>query len=132
MTAASAKKGQSVRILLADDTAAVREALTFVLESDGHIVTVATNGAQAMEALQAGPIDLAVLDIWMPQASGLDVLKTIRASWPQLPVIIMSGGGPGPSLEQATAIADLYRASHILYKPFDDEDLLALVRRYAR
>lgn len=121
-----------MRVLIADDMLSVREALTYVIESDGHIVTSVDNGAEAVSMLSRAAFDLVILDIWMPHRSGLDVLKDIRASQPDLPVIIMSGGGPGASLEQATAIADLYQATHILYKPFDDEELLAIVRAIKR
>lgn len=121
-----------MRVLIADDTPSVREAVRYIVESDGHDVVEAGSGTQALALLSSDRFDLAILDIWMPGRSGLDLLKHIRHEQPGLPVIIMSGGGPGASLEQATAIADLYQASHILYKPFDDEELLALLRTLTR
>jgi CheY-like chemotaxis protein len=121
-------KGRTVRVLIADDTASVRDALSFVLSGAGHEVVSVEDGARAMEAVGGAPFDLVILDIWMPKRSGLDVLKALRVDQPDLPVIIMSGGGPGASLEQATAIADLYQATRILYKPFEDEELLDAIQ----
>ena len=63
----------------------------------------------------------------MPKKSGLDVLKDIRQAYPHMPVILVSGGGPGATLEQATMMADLHKATQVLYKPFEDEELLDAV-----
>ncbi len=115
------------KILLADDVAFVAEAVVTALESEGHQVTVASDGDAALRLISGEDFDVAILDIWMPKKSGLDVLKAARKLKPGLPVILISGGGPGATLEQATAIADIYRANHILYKPFEDEELLSAI-----
>ncbi len=114
-------------ILVADDATHVAEAIQLVLKTAGHTVIVAFDGAAALEYLLQYSFDLAVLDIWMPKKSGLDVLKEIRRVHPAMPVVLVSGGGPGATLEQATMMADLYKASQVLYKPFEDEELLEAV-----
>ncbi len=114
-------------ILVADDAVHVAEAIQLVLNSAGHRVVVVNDGAAALACLHQQMFDLAVLDIWMPKKSGLDVLKDIRREHPVLPVVLVSGGGPGATLEQATMMADLYKASRVLYKPFEDEELLSAV-----
>jgi CheY-like chemotaxis protein len=111
-------------ILVAEDSADTLEAILLVLEGAGHDVITARDGDQALAKLGERSYDLALLDIWMPRRSGLDVLKSLRTLVKDLPVILISGGGPGATLEQATAIADLYRADKVIYKPFEDEDLL--------
>ncbi len=102
--------------------------MTLVLESAGHDVVCCADGEQAIQLSTAEHFDLAVVDIWMPRRSGLDVLKALRSRDDKIPVILASGGGPGASLEQATALADLYGAAAVLYKPVEDEELLAAVR----
>jgi CheY-like chemotaxis protein len=115
------------RVLLADDVAVMVEAMSAALESEGHVITVAKDGDSALALLTSHEFDVAVLDIWMPKRSGLDVLKAVRRLKPSLPVILISGGGPGATLEQATAIADVYGADRVLYKPFEDEELLSAI-----
>ena len=119
------------RILLAEDVAETRLAVEAILLDAGHAVTSVKDGASAIEtfhqASSEGGFDLLVLDIWMPGQSGLDVLKSVRTGNAMLPVVLMSGGGPGATLEQATAIGDLYKANRIIYKPFDDAELLSAI-----
>jgi len=115
-------------LLLAEDTAATRAAITLILESAGHAVDAVADGQAAIDRFAPDRHDLAVVDIWLPRLSGLDVLKAIRDRQGDFPVIVMSGGGPGATLEQASLMADLYRADRILYKPFDDEELLGAIR----
>jgi CheY-like chemotaxis protein len=120
------------RILLADDVPLMVEAVVTTLESEGHQVAVAVNGDAAIELLTSENFDIAVLDIWMPKKSGLDVLKALRQLKADMPVILISGGGPGATLEQATAIADIYRADRVLYKPFEDEELLSAIAQLVK
>ena len=114
-------------ILIADDVPAVAESMQLALTRCGHACTLAGDGDAAMAAFADRSFDLLVLDVWMPKRSGLEVLKQVRASQPNLPVILVSGGGAGATLEQATAVADLYRADRMLYKPFEDEELIEAV-----
>lgn len=123
--------GLAMRILLAEDTQATRVALQLALETAGHEVTGVSNGLDALQRSEAETFDVAVLDIWMPQQSGLDVLKTLRARGNAMPVVLISGGGPGASLEYAAALGDAYGASAILFKPINDEELLRAVAQAA-
>jgi CheY-like chemotaxis protein len=120
------------RVLLADDVPLMVEAVVTALESEGHQIAVATDGEAAIKLLADESFDIAVLDIWMPKKSGLDVLKALRQLKPDMPVILISGGGPGATLEQATAIADMYRADRVLYKPFEDEELLSAIAQLVK
>lgn len=115
------------KILIADDVAAVAEAIAVTLARAGHDCVLHADGDAALAGFEAGNFDLVILDVWMPRRSGLEVLKVLRAQSRRLPVILVSGGGPGASLEQATAIGDLHGADRILYKPFEDEELLEAV-----
>ena len=64
----------------------------------------------------------------MPRRSGIELLGSLREARPGLPVVMMSGGGPGRTLEQATLSADLAGADLFLYKPFGAEELVGAIR----
>lgn len=81
-----------MRILLADDHAVVRRGLRKILEDElpGAEFGEAENAAQVQERLQAGAWDLLLLDVNMPDRSGLDLLKELKATQPKLPVLVIS------------------------------------------
>ncbi len=67
------------RILLVDDSTTVRKHLATILSNGGYQVTEAENGMEALEKLKAGGFNLLVLDLQMPQMSGFDVLRIVKA-----------------------------------------------------
>ncbi|MBB4658810.1 response regulator [Parvularcula dongshanensis] len=113
-------------ILVVDDDPAVGESVRFVLERAGYAATGASTVAAAREALMADDTALCILDVWMDGEDGLDFAAEVARSG--APFIVMSGGGPGRSLESVTAKADALGAVAVLYKPFEDEELLNAVR----
>jgi DNA-binding NtrC family response regulator len=115
------------RILVAEDVPEMREALDLVLRQAGHEAVLTADGEAALARLGESAFDVLVLDIWMPKKGGLDVMKAVTENWPEMPVIVISGGGPDATLENVTAVADLYGAIRVLYKPFDDEELVEAV-----
>ena len=114
-------------IIIVDDSDALREVLAAVLTARGHEVTQAGNGAEAKALFAENSYDLAVFDIYMPDADGLALLTDLREQGLTLPVVMMSGGRPGTPLEQAVAIADAYGADKVLFKPFGNQDLVDAV-----
>tara|TARA_R110002167_G_scaffold182856_1_gene383298 strand:+ start:856 stop:1230 length:375 start_codon:yes stop_codon:yes gene_type:complete len=115
------------RIIVAEDVAEMRAALAFVLEGAGHEVILTESGAAALKLHRDAAAELLILDVWMPGRSGLDVLKSIRDGGDSVPVVMISGGGPGKTLENATHLADLYGAAAMLFKPFEDDELLEVI-----
>lgn len=117
------------RILVVDDEEQSVLAVSLLLVQAGYAVSEAANGHQALALLAAQPaedaIDALVLDLHMPVLDGLAVLRALAAAGIGVPVVVMSGYGPGSldSLARRHAIAGL------LHKPFAPEDLLALVER---
>ncbi len=81
------------RVLIADDHAVVRAGIRQFLEEDRTLKDIgeAATGTETLEQLRAKPWDIVILDIHMPDRSGLDVLKQIRAVYPATKVLIMSG-----------------------------------------
>lgn len=95
---------RNLRILVADDQHANRRVLARILEKAGHAVLTATNGEEALDHLEGGGIDLAILDMHMPQLSGIDVIKHLRymqAGVPRTPVIVLSADATPEAAEQA-------------------------------
>ena len=82
----------NIRVFLVDDTAAVRHILTQILEEDPDIVVVGTasDGRQGLDRLQRVEADLLILDVEMPGMGGLEMLKELKVSRPELPVLVFS------------------------------------------
>ena len=119
-------------ILIADDDAASRALMRFVLETQGgHVVRAAECAAGAMQQLEQGEPDVLVLDVAMPGTSGLELCRALRRGG-ALPVLMVSGHGTvDDRVTGLRAGADDY-----LPKPFDPGELLervnALLRRTRR
>src|SRR5580698_9841423 len=81
------------RVLIADDHAVVRAGYKQFLEADPSITDVgeASSGTEALDALRAKEWDLLLMDIHMPDRSGLDILKHVTSGYPKVRVLIMSG-----------------------------------------
>jgi two-component system nitrogen regulation response regulator NtrX len=78
-------------ILIVDDEKDIRTALTGILEDEGYQVITASSGMEALETVRQEMPDLVLLDIWMPGIDGLETLERLKALFPQLTVIMISG-----------------------------------------
>ncbi|MDP3491161.1 MAG: response regulator [Phenylobacterium sp.] len=116
-------------ILLVDDDVTLLQILSSHLHLEGFETTLSQTAAQAIEFLQELPVSLVVVDIFMPDQDGMETIGEIRARWPQMPIVAMSGGwrtiGPDTILETAKALG----AQAALAKPFDRATLVEAVRR---
>ncbi|MGC4029362.1 MAG: response regulator transcription factor [Steroidobacteraceae bacterium] len=115
-------------VLIADDHPMVRAGLRQFLESDPQIrgVHEASSGQEVMDALRDQRFDLVILDINMPDRSGLDILRHIQASHPQLRILVVSGyperqyavnvlkAGAAGYLQKEAAAEELLRAVHMV------------------
>ncbi len=81
------------RVLLVEDEVNIRDGLREVLVKEGHQVTDVGDGETALEVLENTEFDVAILDIRMPGISGIQLLQTVRESWPHLSVIMLTGHG---------------------------------------
>jgi len=113
-------------VLVVDDEAVIRRFAARVLLEVGFGVHEATDGAEALEMVRGGVTDLDIVlsDIVMPRLNGVELVQTLATSYPDLPVILMSG-------HASSALAELGIAAPcaILPKPFPSERLLEEVRR---
>jgi CheY-like chemotaxis protein len=78
------------KILFADDRRSIREYCRAALEDEGYHVLLACDGLEAIRVFREESPDLAVLDISMPRASGLEALERIRSFAPQVPVVLFT------------------------------------------
>lgn len=111
------------RVLVVDDDPSIRSSLQKML-TPRYEVVLAENGAEATPLLQAAPVDLVILDLFMPQKDGLEVLIELRSHLPRVPVIAMSGGAREMDLLPE---AKLLGASRTIAKPFGAAEMVALV-----
>ncbi len=116
------------RVLIADDSSANRLALRLELVDQGFEVEEASDGAEAIAQLQAGKFAAIVTDVWMPGADGIEVVKAIQRLDADLPVFVITGGGPGLSIASAAALAQVWGANKVFVKPFDVRELVAEIR----
>jgi len=89
-------------ILIIDDEASIRESLSGILADEGFLALSAEDGQQGLSLLEDERVDLVLLDIWMPGLDGLEVLKRIKETQAELPVIMISGHGTIETAVQAT------------------------------
>jgi two-component system chemotaxis sensor kinase CheA len=113
-------------ILLAEDSITSRTLLKNILEVAGYRVEVAADGAQALHKLRAGPFDLVVSDVEMPNLDGIGLTRAIRAEprFAQLPVVLVTSlASPADRERGAEAGADAY----IIKSGFDQADLIQTI-----
>lgn len=102
-------------ILIIEDESSLASALASACQRLGHTVRTCGSGTTGLQALRAGTAALALLDIGLPDLSGLEVLKSARASSPATPVVIITAHG---NLENAVAARQLGAAAYLV-KPLD-------------
>ncbi len=108
------------KILIVDDDAAIRESLETFLAFEGYQVDLAVDGTSGLLALEAKAYDLVLLDLMMPDRSGLEVLKDLRQRDVETPVMVITAYG---SVENAVAAIKL-GANDFITKPWNNEKLL--------
>lgn len=111
------------RILVAEDEVAVREFIRRVLETRGHAVVAAADGAEALVKLSRDSFDLLLADIAMPNMDGVELTLKAARDWPNLTVLLMSG----IEMERRRAHGIGQLAHAILRKPFSMVDLVQAV-----
>ncbi len=116
-------------VLVVDDSLTVRRVTKRLLEREGYRVSVAKDGLEALEALTGERPVVVLSDIEMPRMDGFDLLRNIRADahLSQLPVIMITSRIARKHREIATELG----VNHYLGKPYDEQELLALIRSYA-
>ena len=111
-------------ILVVDDEKAIQNSLKGAVGDEGYRVVTASSGKEGLDLLKAERPDVLLLDIWMPEMDGLEVLQVIKAAYPHQVVIMMSGHGTIETAVKATKLG----AYDFIEKPLSLERLLVLLK----
>ena len=113
------------KILICDDEEGIRESLKLILGDQYNLITV-DSGDMALEVLShSKDIKLMLLDIKMPQTSGLDALQEIKKKFPQLKIIMVTGYKSVETAAEATRLG----ATGYIVKPFKSQEILETVKK---
>ena len=113
-------------ILVVDDELLIRDLLYDFFQQQGWNISVAENGERALEILKARKVDLVLTDIKMPQIDGLSLTIQVRAKYPEMPVVLMTGY---PSVE--TAVEGIRaKVSDYIIKPFNINKLFKSLKSH--
>lgn len=117
-----------IKILVAEDDPHIRMGLKDTLESEAYVIVEAADGNEAIALFKTQSIDLALLDVMMPEKSGYDVCREIRAIDQQLPIIMLTAKG-----EEIDKVVGLeLGADDYITKPFGIHELLARISAVLR
>ena len=117
-------------ILVIEDEPPVRDMLRTLLELEGYTVEIAADGAAGLARIEAGGIDLVLLDVMLPELDGLELCRQVRAHQGEgyLPILMLTALATEPQLLEGFAAG----ADDYVTKPFSAGVLLARVRRLLR
>jgi CheY-like chemotaxis protein len=116
------------RVLVVDDNVDAAESLALLLQLDGHTVSVAHNGVDAVQRAEAWHPDIAVLDVGLPGMNGYEVASVLRQRGEECPELIaVTGYGQAADMQRALEAGFRYH----LVKPVDPRDLTTAIARCA-
>jgi DNA-binding response OmpR family regulator len=117
-------------VLLVEDDAPLRNAMTVLLAREGYLVLTAATGRDALSTLRTpfSPVDVVLLDVGLPDISGVDLCARLRQFYPQLPVIVCSGNADPEEVGRLLR----HGAHRYFQKPVSPEELLATVEATLR
>ncbi len=120
--------GNPINVLVVDDEAVLAEMVSMALRYEGWNIATAGDGSAAVAAARAQRPDVVVLDVMLPDMSGLDVLRKLREENPQLPVLLLTAkDGVEDRIAGLTAGGDDY-----VTKPFSIEEVVLRLRALLR
>lgn len=113
------------KILIVDDEQSYRQLLTLVFQEEGHSVRTGMNGRQALELIAEEPADIIISDVKMPDMDGIQLLRSLRETQPQIGVVLMTAFASVDTARDAFKLG----ADDFIQKPFDVEELKLIVRK---
>jgi len=117
-----------MRILIAEDEVSLAKALVKIFQKNNYSADAVYNGEDALAYLEAGNYDALVLDVMMPKLDGITVLKRLRASGNEIPVLMLTAKSQSDDKVEGLDSG----ANYYLTKPFDTPELLASIRAITR
>ncbi len=106
-------------IILMEDSEPLRRVLMEELRDAGHNVTTFPDGSETRNAQLFEYADILITDLWMPNVSGIEAIRNLRESYPDLPVIVITGKPPH--------VLESLKVTSVMQKPLNGADLVSLV-----
>ncbi len=115
------------KILSVDDSASVRQMVTFALETAGYETVQAEDGREALALLKTTTVDMIVTDLNMPNLNGIDLIKQVRAlpNFKFVPIVLLTTESEDSKKAEGKAAG----ATGWIVKPFKQDQLLAVVKK---
>jgi CheY-like chemotaxis protein len=114
------------RILVVDDEEGIRSLVRNILVREGHEVTTAGDGVEALRVVERQAVDVVITDLIMPEKEGVETIAELRRRFPAIKIIAISVGGMGGAMDYLR-LAKALGAAQTLAKPFTREALLKMV-----
>ncbi len=114
-------------IVIIEDDPLMRHWVVSALQVEGHEVSSAANGIEALTLWRGKAPDLVITDLFMPECDGMEVIAALRRSHPETPIIAISGHSAKPGL--FLKVAERLGAQTTLQKPFSAGELFSTVNR---
>ena len=115
-------------ILIIDGDDSVRESLRRTLHKEGYTIMEASEGRRGLKQLERQPVDVILLDMFMPDKDGLETIMALRRTHPGMKIIAMSGGGFKGRVD-VLDVAKKLGVRRTLAKPFTREELIEAVEQ---
>jgi len=114
-------------IMTADDSASVRQMVSFTLNQAGYAVVEAVDGQDALEKIEESPVHMLVTDLNMPKMDGIELIKAVRGKqrYKFMPIIMLTTESQAEKKQQGKHAG----ATGWIVKPFKPEQLLAVVKK---
>ncbi|MFJ5963685.1 MULTISPECIES: response regulator transcription factor [unclassified Bacillus (in: firmicutes)] len=116
------------KILVIEDEKKIARVISLELEYEGYEVTMKDTGMKGLQALEEDSFDLVLLDVMLPELSGLEVLRRVRKTNTATPIILITARGSVPDKVSGLDLG----ANDYITKPFEIEELLARIRAQLR
>jgi YesN/AraC family two-component response regulator len=116
------------KILIIDDDAAFRKMFAEMLTRAGYSVALAVDGRQGIDLYRAAPADLVITDILMPEKEGMTTVLELQEEFPDVRIIMISGGQGGNAGDYFQAARRLACVKAFLSKPFSKADILRIIK----
>lgn len=111
------------RILIVDDEPSVGDALRLVLESSGYEVVLVNKGVDGIDQARTCPFGFSVVDLYLTDTSGFQVITDLRSLQPQIPILLITAHGTPQVHDEAKRLG----AVGVLAKPFHPAEILKLI-----
>ncbi|MBX3243899.1 MAG: sigma-54-dependent Fis family transcriptional regulator [Acidobacteria bacterium] len=112
-------------LLIVDDEQSYRQLLSLIFGDAGYNIKTASNGREALEILKAEPIDMIVSDVRMPDLDGIDMLRELRETMPDVGIVFMTAHASVEAAREAFKLG----ADDFIEKPFDVDELKLIVKK---